>query len=91
MDTVIETSVLTKLRRLPEYHQQEVLLFVEFLENKLQTTPPKIQEKLAAAAQTLLADYETDEELTAFTALDGDDFYISQALAAVLSMPYNEQ
>ncbi len=29
---------------------------------------------LAAAAQALLADYQTDQELTAFHALDGDDF-----------------
>ncbi|HNT55119.1 MAG TPA: ribbon-helix-helix domain-containing protein [Anaerolineaceae bacterium] len=30
---------------------------------------------LAAAAQTLLVDYQTDQELTAFRALDGDDFH----------------
>lgn len=30
---------------------------------------------LAAAAQTLLADYQADPELTAFQALDGDDFH----------------
>ena len=30
--------------------------------------------KLAAAAQALLNDYTTDEELLAFTALDGEDF-----------------
>ena len=31
--------------------------------------------QLASAACALLADYETDEELTAFTALDGEDFH----------------
>lgn len=31
--------------------------------------------KLAAAAQALLADYESDDELTAFTALDGKDLH----------------
>jgi len=31
--------------------------------------------KLAAAAQALLNDYTTDEELLAFTALDGEDFH----------------
>lgn len=31
--------------------------------------------KLAAAAKALLDDYKTDKELTAFTALDGDDFH----------------
>jgi predicted DNA-binding protein len=30
---------------------------------------------LAAAAQALLNDYTTYEELTAFTSLDGDDFH----------------
>ncbi|MDW7754554.1 MAG: CopG family transcriptional regulator [Brevefilum sp.] len=31
--------------------------------------------KLALAAQALLNDYTTDEELTTFTTLDGDDFH----------------
>ena len=30
---------------------------------------------LTAAAQALLADYQTDPELTAFQKLDGDDFH----------------
>ncbi|HLA96950.1 MAG TPA: CopG family transcriptional regulator [Anaerolineales bacterium] len=30
---------------------------------------------LEAAAQALLADYQTDPELTAFQALNGDDFH----------------
>ncbi len=30
---------------------------------------------LTAAAQALLADYQTDSELTAFQSLDGDDFH----------------
>jgi predicted CopG family antitoxin len=30
---------------------------------------------LAAAAQALLADYQTDQELTAFHVLDGDEFH----------------
>jgi len=30
---------------------------------------------LAAAAQALLIDYKTDEDLTSFTALDGEDFH----------------
>ena len=32
------------------------------------------QRALAAAAQALLADYQSDAELTAFQVLDGDDF-----------------
>jgi len=30
---------------------------------------------LTAAAQALLADYQTDSELTVFQSLDGDDFH----------------
>ena len=33
------------------------------------------QRALAQAAQALLADYQTDPELTAFSALDGEDFH----------------
>jgi predicted CopG family antitoxin len=33
------------------------------------------QKALTAAAQALLADYQTDPELTAFQALNGDDFH----------------
>jgi ectoine hydroxylase-related dioxygenase (phytanoyl-CoA dioxygenase family) len=31
-------------------------------------------EQLAQAAEALLADYQSDRELTAFTSLDGEDF-----------------
>ena len=31
--------------------------------------------RMAAAAAALQGDYENDKELTAFTALDGEDFY----------------
>jgi hypothetical protein len=75
MEMRIETAVLTKLRRLPQAQQQEVLHFVEFLEAKSGENPASQREQLAAAAQALLADYETDDELTAFTALDGEDFH----------------
>ena len=33
------------------------------------------QMALTAAAEALLVDYQTDPELTAFQALDGDDFH----------------
>lgn len=33
------------------------------------------QQALTAAAQALLADYQTDADLTAFQALNGDDFH----------------
>lgn len=75
MEMRIETAVLTKLRRLPQAQQQEVLHFVEFLEAKAGENPAIQRKKLATAAQALLADYETDDELTGFTALDGEDFH----------------
>ena len=75
MDIAMETAVLTKIRRLPNYRKQEVLNFIEFLESKLIPTAPSRSEQLATAAQALLADYESDPELTAFTALDGENFH----------------
>jgi predicted transcriptional regulator len=33
------------------------------------------QQKMASAARVLLHDYQTDEELTAFLALDGEDIH----------------
>lgn len=33
------------------------------------------QSEIAAAAQALLADYQTDPELTAFQVLNGEDFH----------------
>lgn len=76
MEMRIETAVLTKLRRLPQAQQQEVLHFVEFLEAKVDTKQSESKSgNLAAAAQALLTDYETNDELTAFTALDGEDFH----------------
>ncbi len=74
MEELIEKTVLLKLKQLPVVQQQEVLNFVEFLEVRAnKKTALKLE--LEAAAKALLADYENDEELTAFTALDGEDFH----------------
>jgi len=35
----------------------------------------RMKEEMEAAAQALLADYESDKELSAFFVLDGEDFY----------------
>jgi hypothetical protein len=74
---IIEELVLNKLRHLPHLQQQEVLHFVEYLETKFvqQATEKDDAHHLAVAAQALLADYETDSELVAFTALDGEAFH----------------
>lgn len=39
----------------------------------------EIRMRMREAAERLKHDYETDEELTAFTALDGEDFYEYEA------------
>jgi len=62
------------LRRLPYLQKQEVLNFVEFLETKLANAKTEQEARLAPAAEALLADYESSPELTAFTALDEEDF-----------------
>lgn len=41
----------------------------------LEQAQQQAQPSLAEAAQILLADYMTDDELTAFTALDGEPFH----------------
>ncbi|MBK8989760.1 MAG: DUF2281 domain-containing protein [Chloroflexi bacterium] len=69
---MIETAVLTRLRRLPYSQKQEVLNFVEFLEAKLASVETQQTHHLDAAARALLSDYESDLELTAFTALDSE-------------------
>lgn len=38
-------------------------------------TPAEKEQQLAISAQLAVLDYLKDEELTAFTALDGEDFY----------------
>ena len=37
--------------------------------------PDTRKQQLAVAAEALLADYSSNRELTAFTVLDGEDFY----------------
>ena len=55
---------------------QEEISFSELVREMLDKQIAKHQKSmLAAAAQALLIDYTTDEELLAFTALDGEDFH----------------
>jgi len=44
----------------------------EMLDKQIKTHQ---KSSLAAAAQALLIDYKTDEDLTSFTALDGEDLH----------------
>jgi hypothetical protein len=55
-------------RRLPRTGKQ--------IEAQRKQKPCSTDEELAKGAKMLLADYTTDVELLAFTALDGNDFYV---------------
>lgn len=72
---MIAEQVLEKLQKLPQIKQQEVLDFIDFLAARQANTTVGQKQQMAAAAQALLDDYETDTELTAFTVLDGEDFH----------------
>ena len=63
-------------RILKKIAKQEKRNFSELVRNMLDEQIADHQKSvLAAAAKALLADYKTDKELTAFTALDGEDFH----------------
>ena len=54
----------------------------EALEKELERSQ---EQELAQAAETLAPLYATDEELTAFLALDGDEFALGETLQRALS------
>jgi metal-responsive CopG/Arc/MetJ family transcriptional regulator len=63
-------------RMLNKIAKQENQNFSELVRNMLEEQIEQHQKaQLAKAARALLADYEKDEELTAFTVLDGEDFH----------------
>lgn len=65
------TQLLLEINRLP---LPERLRLVELTIHSIRQKPAG-QPSMAEAAQQLLADYQSDPELTAFTALDGESFY----------------
>jgi hypothetical protein len=67
-----ERAVLLKeIDSLPLRYYKEVVNFVEYIKEK------KIKETLSMEkiAEMAADDYRNNEELTAFCALDGEDFY----------------
>ena len=61
---------------LKEIAERENKTFSELVREMLDEQIEKHQKSiLTAAAQALLIDYTTDEELLAYTALDGEDFH----------------
>lgn len=76
-----QREILSSFKLLPFSEQLEVLVeATRILQERAQQAEGVKQyssekEQLAAAAQLLLPDYLADEELTAFTVLDGEPFY----------------
>jgi len=67
-------DILTEIKRLPMSDQ---LMVAERTLHAVRIE--EIRMRMREAAERLKHDYETDEELTAFTALDGEDFYEYEA------------
>ena len=65
------------VREINKLNLNEKMLVIELvLKNIRLESDNKLS--LAESAQTLLSDYDNDRELTAFTALDNEDFYEAQ-------------
>jgi hypothetical protein len=75
------TDILHAVQGLSLQEQFEVLESLARLLRQQCPAPPKNSAdrgRLAAAAEALCADYRTDPELTAFTALDCEDFHVTR-------------
>jgi hypothetical protein len=75
-----QTEILHELEKLPLLDRLTVVetvlhLIRQDLQQEHAEARSEKKRQLAAAAEALLADYTSDEELTAFTALNGEDFY----------------
>ncbi len=68
------TKIVEEINRLPLSEQIYIVeIVLKNIRHKAEKTPT-----LAEGAKALLHDYENDKELTAFTSLDGEDFYESR-------------
>jgi hypothetical protein len=76
-----QTNILTEIGKLSFTERLTLMESVlHSLREELQqveetTKDTTLSKQLAKAAELLLPDYESDEELTAFTALDSEDFH----------------
>ena len=62
-------EILQSIRQLPFNERLSII------EKALKTLHESKDTKLEKAANALMADYKTDKELTAFTAIDFENFY----------------
>jgi len=65
-----QAELLKKIDTLPPKYYDEVIDFVEYLQQKA-----KKNVSLEKAAEMAVDEYRNDKELTAFCALDGEPFY----------------
>ena len=69
---MVERSVLIQeIDSLPSYYYSEVMDFISYIKEK------KVKKtfSLEKAAEMAAEEYRSNKELTAFCALDGEDFY----------------
>ena len=76
-----KTEILKEIKKLPP---EELITIIEaaltqirqdYLQVKQPLSEAERKRQMALAAETLYADYTTDQELTAFTSLDAEDFH----------------
>ncbi len=78
-----QTEILEELRKLPAIEQLAIIeTALHLVRQKLQQTDQASvltdkDQDLIVAAKALLSDYTVNNELTAFTVLDSEDFYAS--------------
>ena len=75
------TEIVREIQRLPVQQQFEIQeTLTRLLKDHESSLDAHCANRtgLALAARALLADYQTDTELTAFTALDSEDFHASR-------------
>jgi hypothetical protein len=71
-----DREILEKLKKLPTAERLKIVeSAVHQLREELEEAVEQGGDRLAKAAQTLLADYVSDPELTAFTVLDSEPFH----------------
>ena len=71
-----DREILEQLKKLPTPERLKIIeSTVHQLREELEGAVEQGADRLAQAAQALLADYASDSELTAFTGLDSEPFH----------------
>ena len=80
-ELMLRAEIFREIQGLPVAEQFEILeALARLLRQQFPTSPAASAARgpLAAAAAALRADYQTDPDLTAFTALDAEDFHATR-------------